>query len=636
MSIYKKYSYKSGCGCTSGGKTYSSDGCCETPVADPPCPLCEAHCTELVPTQCFFPACNVTATDDKFFIKFKNVQDNEVPVNASEVFFYHAVAGLMNIHSFSGSSYEVSLTDPTKVNSVIQEDDCVLTTVVPSEVFTSTSNIRCLCGKFNPPNLNDTETIYIFNGTGIPVGATLTFTYEGETGSYLVQSFDSASGSVFAYTVQNTGNGHTPGNIIDGGSQGECTVPIEIVTETDLCNLSETQVIAELSGCLNGSPRALVPTSEGQVPIANSNNEFELQRFTNTDCCFFIEGCLKFQESDGCLAESTAIVKSPVPTCVDEKIEAGQAGGGTFTPIPIIIDNLPFVITGWNPGNSEITIAPKDESIFNGETFIEYPDGTELCFGECCNTCVGGVQITDHNAQDSDPIDKNGAVIAWDIPVAYVDGQFTRYIVGVPQNTVTGFVEAQVIDATWNDNPSSFGPGIPRLEDNLMIRQKICNSHPKGCNQVAEIRLNYELSFEDVPEGVSVHWEVGHFAWPSTTLEDGTTPNPFSNISAQATDAGKVTGPSHVETDFITGTAIGPGNQLEQKAYPFIAQSFLDRMDLQHCDCGNSIVWLFIKIETPVGAGSGDIQLRGGLRRIITKFEQNFIDTPINDPDLPY
>lgn len=624
---------KTSCGCANKGKKYNDDGCCKTPIAQPPCPVCVSHDTVEVAANCLRPSCTLTATDGRFTIKFKNADKNDIPLNAAEVYLYHAVAGFMTIHGADGNGIEVSLVDSTKSNSIIQEDDCIMVQAAFQSALLPSTSTKCLSGKFKVPAQGATETAYIYNGTGIPVGSTVTFTHEGNVGSYSVESYDSNDGLLFAYTLKNDGSGHSNvGDIIDAGDCGECTIPIEVDTSVDICNSSVTTVIDTLSGCKDGSPRQLKPTTDQQIAVSNSSLKWELQRLSNTDCCVTIQGCMKFREVDGCEATDTVTLNDPVPECWGEKIASAQTETGQ--PIPINVEGKPFVVVAYNPTTKVLELSPKDESIFTTpEEVIEYGEDTQLCFGECCNSCNQGEQITDHNRIASVSGQADVAPFAFDLnDLTYTDGTFTRYLVGIAFNSVTGAIETQAIDATFNDDPDTGGPLIPRISDNLMIRQKICNTSTKGCNQVAEVEFNTELEFGGLGDGVTAHYEWGHFAAPSKTLADGTTLNPFNNISAQANYADCAMGPSHEETEFITDTAIASGGAGNRKRFPFKAGTFKDYIDLQRCDCAMSIVWLFVKIESQPGQGGGTLNLAGSIRRVIKKKDHSLIDTPDNDP----
>ena len=600
MSLSSKYKK---CGCPDTSKRYGAqDSCgCKTPVAQAPGCGCVSHDTIAVPGYCLRPTATQTVPEGPFYLRLEGVSDEDVPFNIDEVFFYHPVAGLLNIHSFEGGSFEVSLRDPLKVNSVINKDDCVIVHVSTQASLTISNSVRCLCSKFKVPATGETETIYIHNGTGIPTGSTLTFTYQGSVGSYSVDSFDSNDGLVFAYTIRNDGSGHDEvGSIIDGGDSGACLVPIELSTDVDICNASNTTILDGISGCKDGSPRLMKATTEGQVAVSNTDLEWELQRLSDTDCCVNVVGCAKFKVSEGCEASDIVVLQDPVPGCWADRISASQSEDGQ--PVPINIDGVPFVVLAYTAATRTLTLAPRNEDIFEGmaeDAVLEYPEGQQICFGECCNACNQGNQITDHNRVASVPGQKDVAPFAFDLnDLTFTDGEFTRYLIGIPKDSATGLIESQLIDATFNDDPDTGGPLSPKVSDNLMIRQKICNTSVKGCNQIAEVEFNTELSFGGLQNNpnVRVHYEWAHFAAPSATLADGETANPFTNISAQASLADCIQGPTSEEAEFITDTAIAAGGSGNRKRFPFKAGTFKDYIDLARCDCALSIVWLYVNI----------------------------------------
>lgn len=630
MSHYKKYSCcnsckKSPCCCGSKTKSFKSN-CCSTPVQQAPEPCCESHETVCKTQICFNPTCDVTATTTSFFLHFSNNCTALSPLNTNDMFFYHAATGLMQIITENDGSYEVRLVDQTKAGAVIEAGDCVQSVVIPNGTSTAGLSTRCLVGLFQAPALNENSTIFILNGSGIPIGATLTFTWEGEIGSYVVTAFNSASGTIYSYQVQNTGSGHIPGTIINGGTEGACIVPIEIITNVDICELATANEADTITVCLNGSPRALVPTGEGDVITGTPELTWELRRVTNLACCVIIDGCLKFT-GDTCVDDSDSVVLRDIALdCFETAFNLAAALGNN---LPMVINGFHVVATAYDPTTRILTLEPIGALY---EPIVQFDAGTQICLTECCDNCNHGPQATDYENQGLyDP--ETAANFAYNVLDVPWDGDDTlQYLIGQDD---TGVVTFLALDSTYNDDPGC-GPGNPQVDQPLLLREKICNTDPNGCNQDIDLEFNHELEVFGLPLGMRMHYEFGHYINPSATLEDGVTPNPFSGPSSQAASAGAVDGPSSVDVDVIAGTAIGYADATQPKWFPYIAAYFKDYARLDKCNCALSIMWLYIRLvpNTAVLTGqSGTIDINSVVRRRIRKFPLNRIETPANNPE---
>ena len=628
--------YSSRCGCSSQVKLFAQQRgvpCCNQPLQAPPSACCEPHIKIEVPSVCFRPTCAVAATDEHFYIAFKNTCDQEVPISLGNVFFFDQAAGYLNIHLFNGTSYEVSLVDSTKVGQVIEEDACVLVTTGLSADAPTTQ--RCLSGNFVAPALNATGTIYILNGSAIAVGSTITFTAGGETGSYMVTAFVSASGNIYVYTVENTGSGLTPGVIVDGGPANSCLVPIEVVQDIDLCDLSEAEEVDSLTGCLNGSPRAFVSVGEDYVPRGNGDGGWDQAKFTNFDCCVFTEGCVKFS-GNGCTeAQDTFIVAAGVGIeCFTAAWDsAGENNAILTATIGSDASKLNIIVLNWDEETRTMTAKPADDDYLPpGEEFVEFCDpGTPICLGECCRQCTWGPQTTDIFVADPEAPMTDSTFIVGPVSLAYDDASPRHYLVGYAFDT--GATTSLEITSTYNDNAAP-PTGKPFITDPLVIRQKVCNTHPLGCTQDAQLEYNYELRLGGnlIPEELIVHWELGSFVSASATLADNVTPNPYSEPSSQAAAAGQMVGISLTQTD-LDQTAIGFGGGTDTKTFPFTAGFFKDHAQLKDCRCAECIVWLYVLLSPQKTITPGSITITLALRRYIVKTLTNDIVLPNNDPD---
>lgn len=625
---------KSSLGCGCNDNTYLFDktkisSCCE--VQEPPRACCEPHKVIHVPGMCLYATCKLVATVERFTLTFqKNCVDLPIGPNFK---FAHQAAGLLNIHGCNGTSYEVSIFDPTKEGAVIEPEDCIFLTFIPSDSTSNAISGRCLSGNFAAPDVGGTETIYIFNGSGIPQGSTITFTWNGETGSYLVNSFDSASGSIYAYVVTNTGGGLTPGTIVQGGTQGACDVPIEVITDVDICDLSPTQVADTLTACLNGSPMAFVPTAEGSVPRGTAEGTWGQAQLANFDCCIFTDACLKFSGESCLAAEDTITIRDTSDlTCFneawDESVEAG-------TSLVARIGNLRVYITAWNPETLTLSLRPIDPDYFGESEFLQFEEGTAICLGECCNQCTNGPQVTNTNNLGYESGDQASVfvfAVTVDTP-ATEDGPMV-YLIG---QDGAGAVVAVELDATYNDDLEP-GIGKPFVTDPLVMRQKVCNTSIRGCDQIFEIYYNYDLAVSNLQKEMRMHYEVADYIYSSDTLADGTTPNPYFSIASQAASAGYIDGPStapSLDTTITPSTALGVGGPLDVKVYPYIANSFMDMTILKECDCANIRTWFLVRFE-PIDAGvtASTASILLGIRRYLKKDDLSQIDYPANDPEL--
>jgi len=634
-------SYKS-CGCGGSGKSTKQFGitdCCNIPIQPSPEPCCVSHDTVCLAGVCLKPTCNVVASTDGFFLSFSNICPTDtLPIDANNIYFFFPTTGLMRVVGYDGISYKVQLVDPTKAGGVIRKDDCVLIQAIPQSVFTDTST-RCLTGKFLVPAVNQNETIYIENGAGIPIGATITFTYEGETGSYQVISFVSSSGNVYAYEVQNTGNGHTPGIIVDGGCVGECIVPIDIITEVDLCDLAETNIADSLTACVNGSPRGFTPVGEGSVPYGEEDGTWGQRTLNNLDCCVILDGCLKFSGTVCPSGQDTVVLKDVNLACFEaawqEVLDQIVTPGAAQTKMPVNINGFKLDVEAYDFGTRQVTLSIANPDALNGGATFEFDEGTELCLGDCCESCLDGPLITNHKTfGEGDP--ELAALYTFNTvggALAYETGVKHRYLVGFEFGTQPLTITVLTLTDTYNDNPQ-FGIGKPIPQDPLLFRNKICHDSTKGCDQQVEIAWNHEIVANAIPYGVRVHYEFGHFVQSAAFLADGTTPNPFFSVSSQACDAGYLEGPSSNDSnDTLLGTSIGFGGPGQDKIFPMACGYFMDYIYLQKCNCAFSVVWLYVESEVLPGFNEiGTFDVLGVIRQRLIYFNANEIQVPRNNP----
>lgn len=635
MSLGNKYNCgcgKPACGCSQSSKSkqYGFDGCCSYPVQQAPSPCCESHTTRYQVGVCLHSTCNVIAEagDAGFYLQFSNTCE-ELPVDANNIFFYHPAAGQLSVVMFDGVSYRVRMVDATRAGAHIRPEDCILIGFLPASAFADTTN-KCLTGKFKVPAVNQTETIYIENGQSIPIGATITFTANGETGSYTVTAYESSSSNVYAYSVQNTGNGHLAGTIIDGGCEGVCIVPIDIITNVDICDLAEANSADSISVCLNGSPRALKSTGLNDVITGNESGGWDLKKMTNLDCCVVLNGCLKFTPG-ACNAVSDMVQLRDVN--IDCFTTAWNKANAVGQNLPMNIDGFPIVVTAYNAGTRTITVAPADPSSVTAITGWDV--GQQVCLGNCCSSCLNGSQITNFQTIPADleysPIFPVQGDLTYDPLVRkhYLVG----YSYGVPVSAASW--EVKELDTTYDDNPEG-NIGKPVITDPLVIRQKFCNNSDKGCDQIVELDFNLELSFVNLPAGVRAHWEVGHFAQSSATLADNTTINPFNSISTQSGSAGTLEGVSSVANDVLLETSIGTGNKGNNKYFPQIKAAFKDYVYLEKCNCGLSIIWFYVQLEVtdPVLVPApGVTQVNLDFRRVAKISDARMVSNWRNNPN---
>lgn len=630
MSIQSKYS----CGCSSGTNTKSfDDGCCAEQPQTPPSPCCEAHTVMYKTGFCLYPTSNVTANATTFYIQFENLETNGIPLHGDIVHLVSAELGFLKILAVKDDVVTVALKDLTRVGAILTKGVCVGVGYIDAS-GAGVGIQRCLTGLFNPPLLNDPNgaVIFIHNGSGIPIGSTITFTANGVTGSYLVSSFISASSNTYSYKVLNSGAGHLPNVTIDAGAVGTCTIPLEIVNDIDFCTLSKSTVLSSVVGCLNGSPRAGMADGPNQSFVSRPDGKFELTNITNLDCCVTTVGCLKFNQNTVLCSEfDTVTLVAPVPACFVSSFNRTVAQNNA---VIVNIAGVKFVATALDATANTITLSPATTGYLEGSaTFRSYPAGTKICFGECCNKCViDGKEISNFQEYLNPNTSLNAGYSFNLVNQALQQPGSGYYLLGSP-NGGPILSALQVINALYNDNPDPGGPKIPKITDNLILRQKICNTSDKGCPQRLKFTYNYELAVSGLPDKVRFHYEVGSYIAPSATLSNGTTPNPFNNISSKAKSAGSLMGPSSVETEFITNTSIGFGGITETKVYPYEAREFTDSAPLGRCDCASAVVWFFFKTELLPGYTTipgAAFSIAFNIRRIVEREEVIILQNPPN------
>ena len=620
MSL-KKYSsaYSGDCGCA--------------PLQAPPTPCCEAHEILERPSNCFKTTSNVVANSTQFFLTFENTCGNEVPINSAEVFFYHAAAGLIRIIGLTstGESYIVQLIDPSKEGKVIEKGDCVLLTVIPQTAVSSAIGGRCVAGPFSVPSINSTGVLYILNGSGIPIGANLSFSWDGELGTYSVVNFISASGNIYAYTVRNDGSGHAPaGTIIEPGEAAACLLPIEVITSVDICDLNTSNFVDSLTGCLAGSPKGFLPYGEGYVPLGKADGTWDQTKLSQVQCCIITDGPMKFS-GNGCIqGQDTVSLRSTGLDCFEEAYQIASANG-TF--LVLFTGDYSFVVDSFDSSDNTIVVKIAELGYLpEDETFLEFNAGTTLCLGECCQQCTNGPQITDINTTGDGDTEKASAYV-FEVSAAYVANAPKHYLIGL--NT-SGAVVITELTSTYNDTLEN-GIGKPAVTDPLVMRQKICNTSIRKCVQQLEIEYNYEFAVSNIPADMRVHFEIGDYIANSATLSDGTTVNSLvgGDVASQADVSGYIDGPETADLSVISGTAIGLGGLATTKVWPKMAGFFKDSVFLRQCDCANIRTWLYVMFE-PKDAGltPGTASIYCVVRRRILKHDVMVLPMPANDPGL--
>lgn len=626
------------CGCSgsSSAKPFGTQ-CCKVPVQPAPAPCCEPHTVECVAGVCLNPVCDVVASAEDFFLSFSNLCQ-ALPVDSNNIFFFHPAAGVMQVVQFDGCTYKVRLVDPTRAGGLIQKGDCVLISVIPESVIANTTQ-RCLCGKFVAPQLNQNETLFIENGAGIPIGATVVFTYQGETGSYVVTAFVSSSGNTFAYEVQNTGNGHTPGTIIDGGDVGQCLVPIDIITEVDLCDLAETNVADLVVACVNGSPRAFKPVGACDIIKGKDDGTWELGKITSVDCCVVLDGCLKFSGNVCPNGQDVVVIKDTNKDCFEaawqEVLDQQITSNTAQMSMPMNIDGFRLDVRDYDPNTCQVTFAVADpDALINP---IEFDEGTQVCLGDCCESCLNGPLTTNHKSFGEGDEEKSALYTLNLAPdsLEFETGVKHCYLIGYEYGENNPLVlTTLVITDAYDDDPNG-GPGKPLITDPLLFRDKMCNDQLQGCDQMIELNWNYEFAVDPIPAGVRVHFEFGHFVQGAETLADNVTPNPIFSTSSQACAASYIDGPSSLDAQTRIGdTSIGLGNRNDPKIFPMQCGFFMDYAFLQKCNCIMSVVWLYVETEVLPGFDeSGTFTMWGTIRRRAKYFNAHEIAIVPNDQE---
>lgn len=622
MSMKSKYD----CGCeqkSSSSKTFGSNSGCNATVQSSPAPCCESHDVKVVAGICLQTSCTIIATTEPFHISFSNLTHDISPLNANEQFFYHGGAGLLRILSFDGTSYQVSLVDSTRQGASISPEDCVSLAVVPSLQGSGLSPFsRCLEGLFSPPALSQTATIFIFNGAGIPIGSTISFSIGGELGSYTVVSLVSSTEGVYTYQVRNDGSGHTPGISLSGG--GNCAVAINVETSIDICDLSVTTSADRITSCVNGAPRGVESAFADSILAGDGTGKWVQKQLPAAQCCVITQGTVKFTGIT-CPANSDSVILQP--TGLDCFIEAFNFASSRQQGLPMVINGLPIVATAYNVGTRQLTLIPVEP----GAVSAEFPAGTQICIGECCKSCTNGVEISDFRNLGGATDGESNAFYEF---VTAATGAFmaspanstTYWLIGA-QHTA-GTLQTQQLDAGYFANPSALGPRLPRVTDALVLRQKLCNSDVNGCSKHVKLTYNFQMAFDPYPAGVYIDWELGSYIDRSQTLSDNSTPNPFSDMSSNAKISGRLSGPSFVDST-ILNSGFGQGAYGSAKVFPFASDNLVDHMRLPKCACGLALVWWFMRI-TNTTADAHNIHGLLRLRRIQEILNENRVPYGLN------
>lgn len=621
------------CGCNNTTTTSSSVdcGCSSTNcqelnscVSSTPNPCCDADTVRFY-GNCLHVTSNITTTAGEFYLQFSDLSSCDVLPVGADVFFYHAAAGRMEILSVSGGTYKVQLTDSSKAGAIILKTDCVLTAVIPTEIITQVQ--RCLIDSFVAPGVGATASIFIRNGQGIPIGSIISFTdpSDGSLGSYTVQALVSSSGTTYVYTIKNEGSGHTPGSIISETETNACNIPIEVQDIVDDCDLEEVEVISSLRGCGGGVPKALKPTIGGQLLISNDSLDIEFQPSVNVDCCIITEDTLKFSDSGGLLESDSVTVQTGTGiTCFDEAYTEAT----TYNALLIVtIEGVRYRVTSWDLGTRTITLGyTNDDYASDGEPFIEYPAGTQICIGECCNRCTNSGVQSDHKNQGT-PTAQNNATISCNIASIPYNTTERFFFVGFNQ---AGTATYQEITAGWE---ATYGTSefMPDHTVPLLSRVKICNQSTKACHQKMMVDYYLSLVVTNLPADVEVHAHWCSQIRNSLTLSDGSTAL-AANMAGFSRVSGNLVGPT-TQNAIMTGTqAVNQSIVASSQALPAIHTNMRSRANVLSFNCANEILWCLLRVVAPSGSGTIDIELGG--QRYYELDNLNEITPPANNPAL--
>jgi len=595
------------------GNKYSSCGC-QKPVQAAPAPCCESHTTIVKTSICFNVAEAVAAVTGGFYLSFVNAECISIPLNVRDVFFYHAAAGRLRILGKIGLSYHVELVDDSNAGALISPEDCiVLDVAVDGE---SVNNFgRCLLGQFVAPAQNTNQTIYIENGSSIPLGSTITFVSNGDVGSYQVTAFISASGTTYAYQVQNVGNGHPAGTIISGGTPGQCLVPIELTTELDVCSLAETNVADTLVACVGGAPRAIVPVGKNSTIVGKEDGTWDQAQVTNLDCCVVIDACLKFT-GQTCPGNSDSVVLRDIGLdCFEEAIADALAQEQVLA---MNINGVKLVCTAYDSVTRIATFELAADS--NLVTPLTFDEGSQICLGDCCASCLigpGSTEVKDPISGITSPLQSISGTISVPAGLSY-------WLLGL-NNSAPQTPQLLQLTAPWFAAPGPNGPVLPKFSDPMVFRQKICNNSDKGCYQFLMQQFNYQLAFDPMPAAMAVDWELAHYAANADILANGL-PNPYNNVATQQKASGRLQGPSDQDATLLS-TSLGAGSPGDIKVFPNALGDFRDLLTLIKCDCVLSVVWLFVRINAPAPQ-SLNFLLR--MRRHMQFFDDRRVAMPLN------
>ena len=620
MSLGNKYNTCSSCNNTNKSKTYKSCSCSSPVVSAPTTPCAVAHETKYSLGVCLYVSCEAVANGDSsgFYLTFREDTTYKIPNNFAHVYFYHQSAGLIQVIGKLNQAYHVKLVDTSREGAVISPNDCIMVTVNVGD-FNSNGSQRCVVGNFTVPSVGALESIYIFNGAGIPLGGTITFTVNGVAGSYVINSFVNASNNTYVYKVQNTGSGHTPGTIIDGGAIGNCSIPVEVITDINICSLATTSQLDSVIGCNNNAPSALIPTGEGDILVGTAGKKWELKKITNFDCCVVIDGCLKFS-GPVCPSQTDSVVLRT--TNIDCFEEAYNEAIAANQKLAMNINGFPVIVTNYVSGTRTATFSPAEDTNL---PLTAFDAGTQICIGDCCSSCISEgnkiTSVTTPSSGETSPLQGLGGTIS-------VPAGDSYWLFGL-DNTTSQTQQFLQLTAPYFASVGTFVQ--PQFSDPMVIRQKIENNSKYGCDQVVKLNYNYNnLYFEGLPSGAVVNWELASYATQSLTLGDDVTANPFSTVSTQSKVSGTLVGPSITDATLVN-SSFGPGNSGQAKVFPFAAGEFSDTFVIEKCNAVLSVVWFFAKISSPLAA---NLRVSLAFRRILEFTHVTQTLMPNNKPQI--
>src|SRR5690606_18160517 len=123
-----------------------------------------------------------------------------------------------------------------------------------------------------------------------------------------------------------------------------------------------------------------------------------LRKLLSADCCVVTDGALKFSGNSCPDGLDQVVLRDINIDCFET---AWQKAQDAEQGLAVLIGEVQLIITAYNSGTKTITVRRASNDA--APSLIEFPEGTQICVGGCCDTCLGGPQADTYLQEATSP-----------------------------------------------------------------------------------------------------------------------------------------------------------------------------------------------------------------------------------------